>query len=477
MKNPLFYTCFLFVLYFAQLGKVKAENTTNSTLTPFEMLRQTVEGKQLLEIADYADYDPALSKHQLDVLANTGIKAKHLTYEVAQYLGYIAIHNALSEFETTKQYLTKLHQIGTKLGNEWVLSLYYHKKSRLALKQGQFLKGLDYSSQAVTIANEINFHELSARAKSVRGVFYSKRGESALALKDFQDALTYFESTQNKSLSMRIYLNLVTLYLDRQEYEKALSASDKVINILQALPRKNIRALAANYINRAIALSYLGKKEQELDAYNTAQNYAIRSNDIETLASIYANLSDYFLRNKQYEKAEEEAKRCIKTSERINNINIIAICQLNQGLASVFMNKSAFGFNLLNTAINTIQKEGMYSTLTDGYLAMVEAYQYLNDDKSANIWLEKYYQHLLEQERSDKAAYFSQVELNFQETVTDRENTYTSVKKSMLTSILSQDALVKNLLITIAVLSTLLIIFIGLTLFYRKKLNNKYGNY
>ncbi|GHE89127.1 hypothetical protein GCM10011501_18250 [Thalassotalea profundi] len=430
-----------------------------------------------MDIADNADYDPALSKQQLDVLAKTGIKAKHIEYEVAQYLAYISIHNALSEFEPVTEYLNKLHQIGIKLGNEWVLSLYYHKKARLALKQGQFLKGLDYSSQAITIAGKINFQELTARAKSVRAIFHSKRGDSVLALKDYQDALTFFESNNNNDLSMKVYLNLVTLYLDRQEYDKALLASDKVVTLLEQLPRKNIRAMAANYINRAIALSYLGKKEQELNAYNIAQDYAIRSNDIETLATIYANLSDYFLRNKHYQKAEKQAEHCIEASQRIKNINLVAICQLNQGLASVFLDKTKLGFTLLNTAINTIKTKEMYSSLSDGYLAMVHAYQYLNDDKTANTWLEKYYQVLLEQEKADKFAYFSQVEHDFQETVADRENTFISVKKDMLSNILTQDELVQHLIIAVIVMGVLLLLFIGLTLYYRNKLQNKHYNY
>lgn len=470
MKVTLPSLLILMALCLIKASGANAQATQKEVFTPFKMIQQTVEGRQLLDIADNAEYEPEMSKQQLDVLAKTGIKAKHIEYEVAQYLAYISVHNALSEFDKTSAYLSKLHVLGVKLGNEWILSLYYHKKARLALKQGEYLNGLDFASQALTLADSIHFKEASARAKSVRAIFYGKLGKSTLALKDYQDALTVFDELNHKTLSMKIYLNMVALYLDRQEYDKALIASDNVINILEALPRKNIRAMAANYINRAIALSYLGKVEQELDAYNTALTYAIRSNDIEILATIYANLSDYYLRNNNYTNAEKQANLCIETANRINNIHIVSVCQLNLGLTYVYLDKREAGFTLLNQALATIQKERIKSNLPDAYLAFSTAYQYLNDHKSANSWIEKRYQHLLEQTKEDQALYYSAVEQDFHDSVADRDNIYTSVKKDMLTNILTQDQLVKKLIIILIIISTLLLLFVSLTIYYRRKL-------
>lgn len=59
----------------------------------------------------------------------------------------------------------------------------------------------------------------------------------------------------------------------------------------------------------------------------------------------------------------------------------------------------------------------------------------------------KRYQHLLEQTKEDQALYYSAVEQDFHDSVADRDNIYTSVKKDMLTNILTQDQLVKNLLL------------------------------
>ncbi|XQW85319.1 hypothetical protein ACOYR1_00905 [Thalassotalea piscium] len=465
---------FLALCLLFQSASVSAETINNNIFAPFSSLSKTIEGRHLLQLIDTAEYDPGLAKQQLNELAKTGIEAKNINYEVVQLLAYIAVHNGLSEFDITEDALNKLQALGIKLGNEWILGCYWQQRAVLALKQGQYLKGLDYTSQALKIAEALNFQELVARVKSIRAIFYSKQGKSTLALKDFQAALLLFKTMDDSTRVIKVHLNLVSLYLDRQEYSKALVAADTVADMLLAQPRKNIRAMAANYINRAIALSYLGEKDKELDAYKLAQEYAIRSNNVETLAGLYANLSNYYLKNKDDINAEHQAKRCIETALQIKNHSVVAICEINQGLASIHTGKTDIGFTLLNKAIATMETNKMLSSLAEGYLAIAEAYQYLNDYKSARPWVDSYYQLLLTQANEDKRAYYFEVERNLQESVADRDNTYTLVKNHMLSSILTQDNKINNILLWLGLTLLLLCISLGLNIYYRKKLKNKY---
>ena len=453
---------------------VEAQQPAEESFDPFYALKQTIEGQQLLELAESAEFDPELTKQQLDVLAETGIKAKSLEYEVAQYIAYISVYSAMSNFSEAKNLLDKLHLLGTKVGNDWILGLYFTQKAAIAMRQGEIAKGVDYSSQALAIGEELEFEYLSASAKALRAVFYTKLNKSAEALNDFTEALTVFELNGDNRRASNIYLNLVTLYLERQEYEKALVASNKVTEILETQPRKNIRAMAANYINRAITLSYLGQQEEELAAYIKAQEYAIKSNDVEILASIYANLSDYFLRNGNYLLGVERAKRCIDTAKKIENVTLVAICQLNQGLSHVYLDEQTEGFELLNTALTTIEQANMTSTLKDAYAVFIEAYQHLGDYKSVNIWLEKRYQHLLAQLKKDNESYFDEMEQNFQQSVADREQMMDAVKKDMLDNILTQEQLVKKLAIACIILTSLLLVSFSMNIVYRRRIKNRH---
>ena len=287
---------------------------------------------------------------------------------------------------------------------------------------------------------------------------HSKRGQSSKSLKDFTEALQFFEDSNNVIEVSTIYSNLVVLYIDRKEFQKALEASDKSLAFQALLTRKSYRMVAINYLNRAIVLSELNNQNEELEAYTKAQEFAIKSNDISLLSSVYANLSDYYLRNKNYQLSIERASKCINTAEKINDKYVEAVCYLNKGLSFIYTGKIEEGFALLTKAHNITEAEQMGATLLDVYSSFVEGYQTINDHQAANKWLEKRYQLLLKQARDDKENYFHEVEENFKDTVSEREHQHISFKSKMLENILGQEALVQKLILALACLFILLFI-------------------
>jgi tetratricopeptide (TPR) repeat protein len=439
---------------------------------PFSMIRSTPEGKQLLDIATNAEFDAQLAKRQLDILSETGVADLGVEYKVAHILAYIATYHGLSEYEKVASYLNELHLIGVKKGNDWVLGKYFDQQGLLSLRQGRFLKGLEDVNKAIEIGDRLNYQELVALATAKRAIMYSRRGQGSQSLKDFSDALQYFEKKQNVNKASSIYSNLVVLYIDRKEYDKALEASDKSLEVQALLKRKSHRMVAINYLNRAIVLGMLNKKNEELDAFTKAQDFAIKSNDIGLLSSVYANLSDYFLRNENYQLSIERATKCIETAEKINDIYAEAVCYLNKGLSFIYTGKVEQGFALLNKAEKITEAEQMESTLLDVYLSFVEGYQVIGDHEEANKWLEKRYQILLKQAKNDKENYFHEIEENFKETVSEREQVHSSFKSDMMESILGQEALVKKLALAIVIISILLLLTFGYVLRLRSKLKH-----
>jgi tetratricopeptide (TPR) repeat protein len=440
---------------------------------PFSLIRSTPEGKQLLDIAINAEFDAQLAKRQLDALSDTGIEDLGLEYKVANILAYIATYHGLSEYEKVARYVNELHLIGVKKGNNWVLGKFFDQQGLLSLRQGRFLKGLEDVNKAIEIGNSLNYQELVALATAKRAIMHSRRGQSSQSLKDFSDALYYFEKKQNVIKASAIYSNLVVLYIDRKEYDKGLEASDKSLEVQALLKRKSHRMVAINYLNRAIILGMLDKKNEELDAFTKAQDFAIRSNDIGLLSSVYANLSDFFLRNENYQLSIERATKCIETAEKINDIYSEAVCYLNKGLSFIYTEKVEQGFALLKKAEKITEAEQMESTLLDVYLSFVEGYQVIGDHEEANKWLEKRYQILLKQAKNDKENYFHEIEENFKENVSEREQVHTSFKSDMMESILGQEALVKKLAISLAALFILLLVTFGYILRLRSKLKHK----
>lgn len=463
-------TLIISIGYFNISNTLKAEEYFD----PFSLIRSTPEGKQLLDIATNAEFDAPLAKRQLEALGQTGVAELGVEYNVANILAYIAIYHGLSDYEKVESYVNQLQFIGVKKGNDWVLGKFFDQQGLLSLRQGRFSKALEDVNKAIEIGHQLNYQELIALASAKRGIIHSKMGQGSKSLKDFTFALDYFEKNDNFIKASSIYSNLVVLYIDRKEYQKALEASDKSLAVQALLTRKSYRMVAINYINRAIALSELDNKDEELDAYSKAQEYAIKSNDVGLLSSVYANLSDYYLRSKNYALSIERATKCIETAEKINDIYVEAVCYLNQGLSFIHTGKVELGFSLLHKAHKITEAEKMGATLLDVYLSFIEGYQAIGDHKNAIIWLEKRYQILLKQAKDDKEHYFHEIEENFKDTVNEREQVHTSFKSEMMESILGQEALVKNLVIVLVAILILLLITLVYSLRLRAKLKRHY---
>ncbi|MCO4799144.1 MAG: tetratricopeptide repeat protein [Colwelliaceae bacterium] len=443
---------------------------------PFFLIRTTPEGKQLLDLEKNAEFDAQLAKQQLDVLNNTGVAELGVEYKVANILAYIAIYHGLSDYEKVEEYLNELHLIGVKKDNDWVLSKYFEQQGLLSIRKGHLLKGLEDVNKAIEIGEQLNYQRVVALATAKRATIHSRMGQSSKSLKDYNNALKFFEETIDLKETSLIYANLVVLYIYRKEYQIALEASDKSLEIQTLLPRKSHRMVSKNYINRAIVLSHVGTQEQELDAFTKAQEFAIKSNEVGILSSVYANLSDYYLRHENYELAIERAIKCIETAEKIKDIYVKSVCYLNYGLSSIYIGDVDKGFSLLNQALKIVEAEKMTPTLLDVYSSFIEGHQAIGEHEKANQWLEKRYEVLLKQAKDDKSNYFHEIEENFKETVAEREQLHSSFKSDMMDNILGQEALVKKLWITISALCAILLIFIFFIFKLKSKLKRKYYN-
>ena len=466
----------ILIIFIILIGYLNIQNTLHAEeyFDPFSLIKSTPEGKQLLNIAKNAEFDAQLAKRQLDALSATGVAELGIEYKVANILAYIATYHGLSDYEKVASYINQLQIIGVKKGNDWVLGKFFEQQGLLSLRQGRFSKGLKDVNKAIVIGNQINYQELVALATALRAIMHSKMGQGSESLKDYTFALDYFEKNKNFIKASSIYSNLVVLYIDRKEYKKALEASDKSLAVQALLTRKSYRMIAINYLNRAIVLSELNNQNEELDAYSKAQEFAIKSNDVGLLSSVYANLSDYFLRNENYQLAIERATKCIETAEKVNDIYVEAVCYLNKGLSLIHTGKVEQGFSLLQKAQKITEAEQMDATLLDVYLSFVEGYQAIGDHEEANKWLEKRYKILLKQAKDDKEHYFHEIEENFKDTVNEREQVHTSFKSKMLESILGQEALVKKLAIALVAIFILLLITVAYTLKLRTKLKRQY---
>jgi tetratricopeptide (TPR) repeat protein len=436
---------------------------------PFIELRTNPEGKQLLGLAAFANYDTALAQQQLRALEKTGIANKSLAHKVALYVAKISIYSALNKLDEASRYIDELHLMAVKSNQDWLFAEMFEQQAILFLRRGNFKKSLVSVNKSIKLAEQVKYSATQATALSLRALLYGKMGDFSQAIQDTLSALVYFEARRNNRKIAGLYSGLVTIYLYRLDYENAIYYSDKVLVIMDKLPRKDKRQVVANYINRAIALGNLNRPEEELEAFVQAQNLAIKINDIELLTSIYANLSDYFLCYENYELASRRAKQCLVITAKTKNSDLESICLLNQGLAQVKLGNIASGFADLHQAHKIILAEELNSSLAGVYQMLSEAYEMTNDFEKSLYWYQKYHNFTVLELKKDDNSHQKTLESQFQNTVSRQEKAFQELKSNMLGSVLSQESLIKWQWLAITLLTSIILFMLIMKMVVQRK--------
>jgi tetratricopeptide (TPR) repeat protein len=453
-----------FVLYIL-LSLNLIASTINSVeyFDPFSDLRLTPEGKQLLELIKFADFDPELANQQLSQLENTGIESQSLAHKVAISLAYITIYRAKNDLDNVEKAIAELHLLAVKNKKDWLLAEVFKHESILYLRKGDFKKSLKYTNQAIELSQKVKYSDTEAIATSIRSLLYGKMGNFTLALADTLTALSYFEARKDNKRIANLYNGLVTLYLYRLDYVNAIHYSDKALVLMEGIPRVNQRGIAGAHINRAIALGNLGRSEEELEAFINAQNLAIKINDIELITTLHANLSDYFLRYENFELARQRATKCLDLVNTTKNTDLESICLLNKGLAEVKLGQGEKGLTDLHRAHEIIIENELNSSLAPTYQMLSEAYANQDDFKKSLLWFKKYHDITLAEINKNDNRHQQTLESQYQNTTSRQETEYTELRDNMLDSVLNQELLIKYQWWGIALLSlTVFLLFIYL---------------
>jgi tetratricopeptide (TPR) repeat protein len=434
----------IFALYvLISLNSIASTINSVEYFDPFSDLRLTPEGKQLLELIKFADFDPELANQQLSLLENTGIENESLVHKVAISLAYITIYNARNDLDKVEKTIAGLHLLAVTNKKDWLLAEVFKHESILYLRKGDFKKSLKYTNQAIEISKKIKYSDAEAIATSVRSLLYGKMGNFTLALADTLTALSYFEDRKDNKRIANLYNGLVTLYLYRLDYENAIRYSDKALVLMEGIPRINQRRIAAAYINRAIALGNLGRSDEELEVFIKAQNLAIKINDIELITTLHANLSDYFLRYENFELARQRADKCLDLVNTTKNIDLESICLLNKGLAKVKLGQGKDGLADLHYAHEIIIENDLNSSLSSTYEMLSAAYANQDDFRESLAWFKKYHDITLTEMNKNDNSYQQTLETQYQNTVNSQQTEYSELKNNMLGSVLSQELLIK----------------------------------
>ena len=203
----------------------------------------------------------------------------------------------------------------------------YHTLTQIYSNLGfSYMKGEDKENSVASYLKVIEICETFGFGMRLAW-YYLHIGNAYSSMRKFKNAGQYFkkaitDTPQDLSQYARAgaSANLGQLYFMQGNYESALAMynyAEKLYGQHQGLDDDYNFSVLERY--RAQLHAELGKKEKALEHYNTALNFAIKSDDYKQMSAIYKDLSVFYEEQRDYFKAYQFQTKYTESREKFIN--------------------------------------------------------------------------------------------------------------------------------------------------------------
>lgn len=207
--------------------------------------------------------------------------------------------------------------------------------------------------------------EVQMRLHIAFGTAYRTLGKFELALSHFLEALRWTDHQKRRKDEAKIIcLNAITgLYLNMRDPQKALDTASQGLSISKAMVSP--RAIASLISNQGVAYGQLGKTKEARQSFEKVLEIGIEAKIPSMEATALVNLSDHFLSTRNYQLAENYARRAIATAESVDDIDTAVVAKANLGFALGGQGKISQGAALVNESIAHYRASGAKASIEE----------------------------------------------------------------------------------------------------------------
>jgi tetratricopeptide (TPR) repeat protein len=191
--------------------------------------------------------------------------------------------------------------------------------------------------QALELAQKLNYINGIAEAYRILGIGEAYSNNSAMAIADYLNALSYYKRSKNILGQAKVYNNIGSLYITI-DYDQALDYLQKGLNI--ALEAGNNKMIASAYLNMGNVYYWKKNFSRSLDYYSKSRELFTKLNDPVNSIIILQNVGVIYWKLKQYDKAEQlllQANREAKSKDMNTSIG-----KIDLSLSSLYIEKKMY---------------------------------------------------------------------------------------------------------------------------------------
>jgi len=196
---------------------------------------------------------------------------------------------------------------------------------------------------------------MAAAFDSVQGDIHNLKARFDQALQAYLRALQRLQGvTDAGDQRAMLYGHIAQVYINNDHPDKAAETAHKGV----AEPGATAPVLASLQLTEGIALVRLGRGDEGIAAFTKALAMAERAGLDGVEASIRGNIADYYLRQHDYVRAEQEARRALEVSVRVKVDSLIIMARANLGFALMGQGRMDAGVPHVDAVIAELRKAG-----------------------------------------------------------------------------------------------------------------------
>jgi diguanylate cyclase (GGDEF)-like protein len=190
--------------------------------------------------------------------------------------------------------------------------------------------------------------DFSVAVARIQGDIFNLRARFDEALAVYLRGLRTLQGVSGESGKRAVlYFRIAQMYINADNPAKAIEFAD------QGLAEKwvPLQVLGALQSTRGIALIRLGRDGESIAAFEKALVTAVHCGAMVTEAQIRGNIADYYLRQREYVRAEQESRKALIVSEKTGNQAYILMARANLGFALMGQGRIAQGLPYVDGVI------------------------------------------------------------------------------------------------------------------------------
>jgi diguanylate cyclase (GGDEF)-like protein len=187
----------------------------------------------------------------------------------------------------------------------------------------------------------------------MRGDILNLRAKFDQALAAYLRGLRLLQGVPGESgKRAALYGRICQVYINADNPAKAIDSA-KLGLAERPMP---LRPLASLHFTRAVALIRLGRGEEGIAAFEQALATAMRAGLLGMEAAIRGNIADYYLIRHDYVRAEQESRKALVVSDKVNDQNVMQMARANLGFALMGQGRFAEGLPYVDGVIADMRK-------------------------------------------------------------------------------------------------------------------------